>query len=190
MNSLNPLDPMLLAGYDPYKGLSDQERIAAGIIHVVFLVVSFLVGILLCALLSGCTTTKYVPVPETHTEHHWHTDTLRQTDSIINDRTTIIREVDSATMAQYGIQLQGMQSAWLIQQRDLERRIEQLMQHTATSDTIRDSIPVPYPVVKEVPVEKHLSWWQQARLWLGNIVLLVIVAYVALWICKYTLIEK
>jgi len=48
-------------------------------------------------------------------------------------------------------------------------------------ETVRDSIvykekevPVPYPV--EVEVEKELSWWQQLRLWLGNILLLAILA--------------
>lgn len=29
---------------------------------------------------------------------------------------------------------------------------------------VRDSIPVPYPEYKEVPVEKPLSWWQKFRL--------------------------
>ena len=35
-------------------------------------------------------------------------------------------------------------------------------------------VPVPYPV--EVEVEKPLTWWQQLRLWLGNILLVVILA--------------
>jgi len=47
-------------------------------------------------------------------------------------------------------------------------------------ETVRDSIvykekevPVPYPVEKEV--EKKLTWWQQLRLWLGNILLVAII---------------
>ncbi len=46
-----------------------------------------------------------------------------------------------------------------------------------TSDSIvykEKEVPVPYPV--EVEVEKELSWWQQLRLWLGNILLLTILA--------------
>ena len=35
-----------------------------------------------------------------------------------------------------------------------------------------DSIPVPYPVEKKVPAE--LNWFQQMRLWLGNIVLIAL----------------
>lgn len=35
-----------------------------------------------------------------------------------------------------------------------------------------DSIPVPYWKIKEVAAE--LSWWQQLRLWLGNITLVTI----------------
>ncbi len=51
-------------------------------------------------------------------------------------------------------------------------------------ETVRDSIvyrekPVPYPVEKEV--EKKLSWWQQLRLWLGNILLIAIVAAAGMW---------
>ena len=51
---------------------------------------------------------------------------------------------------------------------------------TADRDAIRDSIPVPYPVEKIVPAE--LSWWQQARIHLANILLfgLVIVGIIML----------
>lgn len=55
--------------------------------------------------------------------------------------------------------------------------------HTKYIETVRidttfiathDTIPQPYPVTKLV--EKDLSWWQKARLWLGNLLLLAIVA--------------
>ena len=52
------------------------------------------------------------------------------------------------------------------------------VEHTVT---VRDStvyrekeVPVPYPV--EVEVEKPLTWWQQLRIWLGNILLVAILA--------------
>lgn len=119
--------------------------------------------------MGSCTTTRYVTVPEVH--EHWHhtTDTIHKTDSIIDHQTTTIREVDSATMARYGIQMKGMQRAWLIETNRLQRELSELRQsHT---DTIheRDSIPYPVEVEKEVPAQ--LSWWQQTRLHLANIVL-------------------
>ena len=79
------------------------------------IVIGCLLGSIIVCCLTSCTTTKYVTVPETHTEIHYRTDTLRQTDSIIDKQVTVVREVDSATMAQYGIRLESMQRAWLIE---------------------------------------------------------------------------
>ena len=130
--------------------------------------------------LTSCTTTRVVTVPEVHEHHHWQSDTIRQTDSVVNNQTTVIREVDSATMAQYGIRLDKAQRAWLIQNDRLQREIERLQSISSTRDTVHDSVPVPYEVIKEVPAE--LSWWQQARIHLANILLygLVIVGIIML----------
>jgi hypothetical protein len=107
----------------------------------------------------GCTTTKYVSVPEVH--EHWHhsTDTIHKTDSFIDRQTTTIREVDSATMAQYGIQMSALQTAWLIQTDRLQRELSALM--ATHIDTIheRDSIPYPVEVVKEVSRERSTVEW-------------------------------
>jgi hypothetical protein len=51
----------------------------------------------------------------------------------------------------------------------MENRLRELEHMTATRDTIRDSIPYPVDVIKEVPAK--LTWWQQTRLHLANIVL-------------------
>ena len=69
----NPNKFWTQAERDFYKGMSDEERIAATILRLVYTCIGILVAVLLCALLSGCTTTKYVTVPE------YHTDTLRLT---------------------------------------------------------------------------------------------------------------
>ena len=106
-------------------------------------------------LISSCTTTKYVPVVETHTDHHWHTDSVRQRDSTHTERETVIRELDSAAMARYGIQMQANQRAWLVLQREMENRLRELEHMSAQRDTVRDSIPVPYPVVEYV--ERKMS---------------------------------
>ena len=136
------------------------------------IILAIIITCVLMAILSSCTTTKYVPVTETRTEHHWHTDTVRQRDSTHTERETIIREVDSASMAKYGIQMERNQRAWLVLQREMENRLLELEHMTAQRDTVRDSIPVPYPVVKMV--EKPLSWWERLRLNIFNVLLGVI----------------
>ena len=136
------------------------------------IILAIIITCVLMAILSSCTTTKYVPVTETRTEHHWHTDTVRQRDSTHTERKTIIRELDSAAMAKYGIQMERNQRAWLVLQREMENRLLELEHMTAQRDTVRDSIPVPYPVVKMV--EKPLSWWERLRLNISNVLLGVI----------------
>jgi hypothetical protein len=165
-----------------YKELNDEERITAAVLHIVYTCLGLLAAVLLCALLSGCTTTKYVPVTETHTEHHWHTDTVKERDSTHTERNTVIRELDSAAMARYGIQMQANQRAWLVLQREMENRLRELEHRTAQRDTIHDSIPVPYPVIKEVPAQ--LTWWQQARLHLANIVLWLLALVAVIYVGK------
>lgn len=119
------------------------------------------VALLIVGWLTSCTTTKVVTVPEVHEQHHWHTDSVIKRDSVIHDRQTTIREVDSATMAQYGIRLDKAQRAWLIQTNRLQREIERLQSVSNTRDTVRDSVSVPYPVevTKEVPMERGKMEW-------------------------------
>jgi hypothetical protein len=126
--------------------------------------------VMIMAMLTSCKQTEYITVPEVHNEHHWHTDSVHQTDSIIRETTTTIMQLDSAAMAKYGITLKGAQQAWLVKSAELERQIQMLMQLSQQKDSVRDSIPVPVPVpvVKEVPAE--LTWWQQTRMHIGGIV--------------------
>lgn len=178
----NPNDPWMQTGYDPFKGLSEDERMKAGCLQAVVFVLMIALGLALCALLGSCATTKYVPVQQQRTEHHWHTDSVKERDSVHTENTTIIREVDSAAMAKYGIQMQNNQRAWLILQREIEQQLRELEHMTATRDTIHDSIPYPVDVVKEVPAE--LTWWQQTRLHLANILLFALLLGVIIWIGK------
>lgn len=153
-----------------------EIRVKAILMATVSYLLVALAAMLICGALSSCTTTEYVPVTEQHTEHHWHTDSVKERDSVHTENTTIIRELDSAAMARYGIQMQNNQRAWLVFQREMEQRLRELEHMTATHDTVHDSIPVPYPVEKMV--EKELTWWQQARLHLANIVLWLLLLYV------------
>ena len=132
-------------------------------------------SLLLGALCSCSTQQKIVPVPEIHEQHHWHTDSIHQTDSIIRETQTTIMQLDSAAMARYGIQLKSAERAWLVKTKELERQIQQLMQLSQTKDTVRDSIPYPVEVVKEVP--EKLSWWQGLLVRLGYCSLGIVIIY-------------
>ena len=180
----NPNDMWQHNGYDPYRGLSDEERLKAGCFQMIGIVGGIIVALLICALFGSCTTTKYVPVAEQHTEHHWHTDSVKERDSVHTENTTIIREVDSAAMAKYGIQMQNNQRAWLVLQREMEQRLRELEHMTATHDTIHDSIPCPVEVIKEVPAK--LTCWQQTRLHLANILLYLILIVGIIYVGKKT----
>ena len=169
-------------GYDPYKGMSDEEKMKVGCLQLAGIISGIILALLICALFNSCTTTKYVPVTEQHTEHHWHTDSVKERDSTHTERNTIIRELDSAAMARYGIQMQANQRAWLVLQREMENRLRELEHKSAQRDTVRDSVPVPFPVEVKVPAE--LTWWQQTRLHLANILLYLILIVGIIYIGK------
>ena len=132
---------------------------------------------ILAAVLAGCKQTEYVPVVETHDVHHWHTDSVKQKDSVYHEKTTTIMQLDSAAMAKYGIQLKSAERAWLVKTTELEREIERLMAMSATKDSVHDSIPVPYPVEKIV--EKPLSTPQKGLMGIGILSILALVLFAA-----------
>lgn len=143
-----------------YKGCG-WSAIAALLLMIAWLIVG-----------ASCTTTKYVTVPEVHTEYVHHTDSVHQVDSIIREKETMVMQLDSAAMAQYGIRLQNAERAWLVKTKELERELQRIAQMKA--DTIIQVDSIPYPVDRPVEVEKPLSWWQCLRLHLGNIMLVLI----------------
>ena len=120
--------------------------------------------------------TDYIPVETSHTEHHWHTDSIKEVDSVIHERHTTIMQLDSVAMAHYGIQLKNAERAWLVKSWELERQIENLQRLTAIRDTIRDTLQVPYPV------EKKLTKWQQAKVDWGGWAMLGVLVVIILFL--------
>jgi hypothetical protein len=120
--------------------------------------IGFVIAVAVCALLSGCTTTKYVPVIEHRTDtvritqHHrdsiYLSDSIYVSDFVRDD--TVYKTVDR----------------W--HTKYIERT-----SHDTIYQSRHDTIPQPYPVTKEVPAP--LTWWQQARIYLGDAVLVAIV---------------
>lgn len=128
----------------------------AGCLQVVGVVGTTIVAMLLCLLMGSCTTTKYVTMPE------YHSDTVRvtqyQRDSIyMHDSILVRQQGDTVTI-----------DRWHTQYRD--------RWHTDTIYKSRvDSVPYKVEVIKEVP--NKLSWWERLRLNISN-VLLGVIAFV------------
>ena len=135
------------------------------------------IALLVVGWLTSCTTTRVVTVPEVHEVHHHHTDSVFKRDSVIDHKTTTIRELDSAAMAQYGIKLEKAEHAWLIQTDRLQRELSELKE--AKSDTViqRDSVAYPVEVVKEVP--RKSTWFERIMFCTGIISILCLILFVA-----------
>ena len=160
MNYSNPNDPWL---YDPYKGMSDEDRVKAGCFQGVFFVLAFLIGLIICALLSSCSTTKVVEVERVKTDTTYITKWQR--DSVwLHDSIQVTEKGDTVRIERWHTKY-------------IEKQV-----HDTTYVATHDTIPQPYEVVKEVPAE--LSWWQRVRLWMGNAVLLAVIVFVGHWILK------
>ena len=127
-----------------------DEAFKAGCFGAIFYIAALVVGMLICLLFGSCKSVEYVFVPQTHT------DTLIVTkvqhDSIyINDSTVITEKGDTVTIEKWHTKY-------------VEKQV-----HDTTYVSKTDTIPKPYPVEKEVPAE--LTWWQQTRLHIANILL-------------------
>lgn len=111
------------------------------------------------AMLAGCRTTKYVTVTEHHTDTVYQLKQMR--DSIYLHDSTFVREYVK------GDTVRIVTEMWHTRDRDRWR-----------TDTVYrsrvDSVPVPYEVVKEVP--RELTWWQRARIHMGELLLALIAA--------------
>lgn len=115
------------------------------------------------AVLTGCKQTEYVVVPE------YHTDTLRVA-QIVTDS---VYKHDSIYVEHKGDTVKI--EKWHIEWRD-----------HAVHDTVQksrvDSIPKPYPVVKEV--EKELTKWQKGLMFVGVLAIIAAVVFVAVKVKK------
>ena len=120
--------------------------------------------LLVCVMaLIGCKSVQYVPVEHTRTDSIYITQ--HQRDSIYLHDSIHIRETADTVL------IERWHTRWR------ERII---------TDTLmvvqRDTIPQPYPV--EVQVERRLTWWQQTRLHIANIVLIALAICAAYWLIR------
>lgn len=117
----------------------------------------------MACLMTGCKQVEYV------TEPVEHTDTLiiskHQRDSIYVHDSTYIKEKGDTMLIE----------RWHTRWRD------RIVRDTIYKSKL-DSIPYPVEVIKEVPAK--LTWWQQTRLHLANILLLVIAIAGVAWVVR------
>lgn len=160
-------DYMFQQGEDELlKKLDQQDQMAAGCFRAVAIIVAFIIAMIVCSFFTSCKSVEYVPVIE------YHTDTLIKTnmqhDSIyINDSTVITEKGDTVKIEKWHTKY-------------VEKQV-----HDTTYVSKIDSIPKPYPV--EVKVEKQLTWWQQTRLHLANILLWLLAIASAYYIIRWVL---
>ena len=143
-----------------FKTISDAYR------TVLLFALAAAVAVFGLLLLTGCTTTKYVPVETVRT------DTLKVTkykrDSIYIHDSTIVREKGDTMLIE----------KWHTRWRDR-------WMHDTVYQSRVDSVPKPYPVEKRVPAE--LTWWQQTRLHLANILLYALLVIGIFYLGKFLL---
>ena len=153
MDYFNPNDYWNKEDADQYQGMTDGQKLRAVCWQMVIYLVAVAIGMIVCSMFTSCKSVEYVFVPQTHT------DTLIQTkiqhDSIyINDSTVITEKGDTVKIEKWHTKY-------------VEKQVHDTLYIAKT-----DSVPAPYPVIKEVPAE--LSWWQQTRLHIANILLWVV----------------
>ena len=143
-----------------FRTISDAYR------TVLLLALAAAVAVFGLLLLTGCTNTKYVPIETVRI------DTMKVTkyerDSIYIHDSTIVREKGDTMFVE----------KWHTRWRDR-------WMHDTVYQSRVDSVPKPYPVEKRVPAE--LTWWQQTRLHLANILLYTMLAFGVIKLAKFLL---
>ena len=90
-NNFNPFGDLPEMPTPKPDNLTDEERMQLATATLLggcaTTAAAIVIAIVLCLLFCSCTTTRYVPVNETRTEHHWHTDSVHQTDTVPSDAT-------------------------------------------------------------------------------------------------------
>ena len=147
--------------YDDYNPEKDRQDVG----HLIVGIIIGLWALFLMTMCSSCTTTKYVSVPE------YHTDTLIQTkivkDSVyLKDSTHVSEKNDTVKIEHWHTEF-------------LKKEVHDTIYISKT-----DSVPAPYPVevIMEVPAE--LSMWELLKMKAGGIAILLCIFAFLFWIWR------
>lgn len=151
------------------------------------------VVILLALLLAGCSPVRTVAVPvrdSTATAVRTRTIVVTDTQFVTLPPQTVYRVTPDTTShieTDYAASDAAIRGGLL--HHTLVTRPMPVPVPVQHRETVRDSIvyrerevPVPVPVVVEV--EKPLTAWQQAQLWLGRLVLVALLVALSVWLCR------
>lgn len=143
--------------------IDPDDAMKSGCFVLVFYILAFIVGVALCALLGSCTTTEYVTVEKV--KHDTTYVSKVQRDSIYIHDSTFIKEKGDSVLIE---------------------RWHTVYRETKSRDTIyratHDTIPQPYPVIKEV--EKPLSRRQKAVFTIGVMTIIGVLCWIVWWAVK------
>ena len=148
------------------------------------------IALIVSASLSSCKITRVieqVPVEVHDTSREVHFDTVRQNDTTIIERNTIVQMADSATLAKLkdmGLQLDKNKDYILVLQKELEQRISELSTIKSDSTYKHNETPVPLRQTEIIEVEKPLTWLQKIFIGFGIDCLIVIIIIVVIRFIK------
>lgn len=126
-----------------------------------------IVILLAILLLTSCRSVEYVTVEKVRTDTTYIT--RQQRDSIwLHDSIRVKERGDTVLIEKWHT-----------------KYIEKVT-HDTTYVATHDTIPQPYPVIKEV--ERQLSWMQKSLMGAGLLALMALVVAVALWLKKHCII--
>ncbi len=168
-----------------------------GLVSVAGLVLAMIACILIGMLMQGCSPvrTRYIASTTTHTTLNtdsltWliktmirshNTDKEKETIYVF-DKTTYTVDNNGDTVGRERDRVTDRNREWQSEKAMYLHIIDSLRHVKSRADTI--DRPVPYPVEKTVEVEKPLTWWQSALIWLGAAALGVAAIALAVWIIK------
>ena len=143
-------------------------------------------GVIIAFGLSACATKRQTvaqaeALTEVRTERVEVHDTIHRVDTIIEREQVVVRPADSLTMAQYGVQLQAGQTAWLVERDRLRKEIDRLTESRAQNVERKDTVTQYFETIREVEVEveRKPTFWQQMR----NAAVAFFVILLLVWIC-------
>ena len=143
--------------------IDPDDAMKSGCFVCLFYLIALAVGVLLCALFGSCKSVEYVPV----IEHK--TDTVIQTkvqhDSIHVKDSTIVEKRDSI------IKIEHWHTKYV------EKQVHDTLYQSKT-----DTVPQPYPVIKEV--EKQLSRRHSIVFSIGVLTILGVACWLVFWMAK------
>ena len=169
---------------------------------VISATITFILLLLAC-FMCGCTSTKYVPMPEHHTESI-RTDTaiynaiLRTFRESVQSRqlssdslTHFLRE--TTTINEQGDTTRHDRIEYIHLSSYKEREYERVINEQRDSigrlaarleSAKADSVPVPYPVERIVEVERERTWWETFLMDMGGFALLIGLVLGGVWLWK------